>query len=210
MTAVSPIAAQCSTQTINSSTFAATSAPFLATTSDQFITGVLCLAKCLPHRLPILFSFFPSPGRRRGKLGFFLQALFLCNSSGSCNEQCNATVKGDGGAVGLTNNPADLKRWVTAGPEIACLVSSFEYQLLLSHDRLKEHHEQIPSVHNAFTMDVDALVSAFEEAGNPFEDDGECPFALDAKDIVEEVSATTVQNKAGVSRSPPTLARSQH
>ena len=47
---------------------------------------------------------------------------------------------------------------------------------------------------NAFTRDVDALVSAFEEVGNPFEDYGECLFALDTKDIVEEVSATTVQN----------------
>ena len=81
------------------------------------------------------------------------------------DEQCIATVKGDGGTVGLTNNPADLKRWVTAGPEIARLVSSFEHQHLLSQDRLKDHHEQIPSVQNAFTRDVDALVSAFEEAG---------------------------------------------
>ena len=47
---------------------------------------------------------------------------------------------------------------------------------------------------NAFTRDVDALVSAFEEAGFPFEYDGKCLFALDTKDIVEEVSATTVQN----------------
>ena len=73
-------------------------------------------------------------------------------------------------------------------------MSSFKHRLLLSQDRLKDHHEQIPPVQNAFTRDVDALVSAFEEAGNPFEDDGECLFALDTKDIVEEVSATTVQN----------------
>ena len=74
------------------------------------------------------------------------------------------------------------------------MVSSFKHRLLLSQDRLKDHHKQIPSVQNAFTRDMDALVSAFEEAGNPFEYDGECLFALDTKDIVEEVSATTVQN----------------
>ena len=96
--------------------------------------------------------------------------------------------------MGLTNTPADLKRWVTAGPETACLVSSFKHRLLLSQDRLKDHHEQIASVQNAFARDVNALVSAFEEAGNLFEDDGECLFALGTKDIVEEVSATTVQN----------------
>ena len=64
-------------------------------------------------------------------------------------------------------------------------MSSFEHQLLLSQDRLKDHHKQIPSVQNAFIRDVDDLVSAFEEAGNPFEDDGECLFAFDTKDIVE-------------------------
>ena len=90
-------------------------------------------------------------------------------------------MKGDGSAVGLTNNPAALKMWVTADPEIACLVISFQHQLLLSQDRLKDHHEQIPFVQNAFTRDVDVLVSAFEEAGNPFEDDGECLFALGTK-----------------------------
>ena len=74
------------------------------------------------------------------------------------------------------------------------MVSSFKHWLLFSQDRLKDHHKQIPSVQNAFTRDVDALVSAFEEAGNPFEDDGEFLFTLDTKDIVEEVSATTVQN----------------
>ena len=70
-------------------------------------------------------------------------------------------MKGDGSAVGLTNNPADFKRQVTAGPETARLVSSFQHQLLLSQNRLKDHHEQIPSVQNAFSRDVDALVSAF-------------------------------------------------
>ena len=28
-------------------------------------------------------------------------------------------MKGDGGAVGLTENPAALKRWMLAGPDIA-------------------------------------------------------------------------------------------
>ena len=70
-------------------------------------------------------------------------------------------------------------------------MGSFEHQLLLSQDRLKDLHEQIPSVQNAFTRDVDALVSAFEKA---FDDDGKCLFALDTKDIVQEVNATTVQN----------------
>ena len=33
-------------------------------------------------------------------------------------EQNNAYIKGDGGAVGLTDNPSALRRWMVAGPEV--------------------------------------------------------------------------------------------
>ena len=33
------------------------------------------------------------------------------------HEQNNACVKGDGGAVGLTDDPSALRRWMVAGPE---------------------------------------------------------------------------------------------
>ena len=35
------------------------------------------------------------------------------------HEQNNASVKGDGGAVGITENPAAPRRWMVCGPEIA-------------------------------------------------------------------------------------------
>ena len=35
------------------------------------------------------------------------------------HKQNNATVKSDGGAVGLTQNPEALRRWMVAGPEVA-------------------------------------------------------------------------------------------
>jgi hypothetical protein len=35
-------------------------------------------------------------------------------------------VKGEGGAVGLTENPSALKRWMISGREIARIVSEFE------------------------------------------------------------------------------------
>ena len=41
------------------------------------------------------------------------------------HEQNNALVKGDGGAVGLTENPSALKRWMLCGPEMARLISQF-------------------------------------------------------------------------------------
>ena len=35
------------------------------------------------------------------------------------HEQNNASVIDDGGAVGLTENPAALRRWMVSGPEMA-------------------------------------------------------------------------------------------
>ena len=38
------------------------------------------------------------------------------------DEQNNACIKSDGGAVGLTDNPSALRRWMVAGPEVAALI----------------------------------------------------------------------------------------
>ena len=38
------------------------------------------------------------------------------------HEQNNAHVKGEGGAIGLTQNPELLQQWVVAGTEVARLV----------------------------------------------------------------------------------------
>ena len=42
------------------------------------------------------------------------------------HKQNNALVKGDGGAVGLTENPKALLRWMVAGPETARVIQQFE------------------------------------------------------------------------------------
>ena len=41
------------------------------------------------------------------------------------HEQNNDHVKGEGGAIGLTQNPELLQRWMVAGPEVARLVREF-------------------------------------------------------------------------------------
>ena len=43
-------------------------------------------------------------------------------------EQSTAKMKGSGGAIALTVNPAALRRWMIAGPEIARITSEFEEQ----------------------------------------------------------------------------------
>ena len=41
------------------------------------------------------------------------------------HEQENANIKGKGGAVGLTENPSALKRWMVAGPELSRMIQEF-------------------------------------------------------------------------------------
>ena len=63
------------------------------------------------------------------------------------HEQVNAQVKGEGGAVGLTENPAALRRWMIAGPEVARIIQEFEetYSKKVSEEK-RHHREQIPGV----------------------------------------------------------------
>ena len=46
------------------------------------------------------------------------------------HEQNNALIKGSGGAIGLTENPSALRKWVIAGREQAQLIVEFERQFL--------------------------------------------------------------------------------
>ena len=52
--------------------------------------------------------------------------VFSAISIDQCHEQMNKLVKGDGGAVGLTEDPQALERWMVAGPEISRLIHEFE------------------------------------------------------------------------------------
>lgn len=42
------------------------------------------------------------------------------------HEQNNKSVKGDGGAIGLTENSAELLRWMVSGPELSRKINEFE------------------------------------------------------------------------------------
>ena len=53
------------------------------------------------------------------------------------HEQANATIKADGGAIGLTKDPPALRKWMVAGPEVSRLVSLYEVEAQTSE--LSEH-----------------------------------------------------------------------
>ena len=85
-------------------------------------------------------------------------------------------VKGSGEVIGMTENPATLRRWIVAGPEQARLLKEFESQLSNSEDAHKLHHEQCLSVQELFKKNVIDLCGTISNMGNPFLDD--CPELL--------------------------------
>ena len=117
------------------------------------------------------------------------------------HEQMNARVKGSGGAIGLTENPHALLRWMVAGPEISQLVEDFEVAACTdqSHDESK-HHDQTKAKQAAFFREVNSLLTAFEELGNPFMEETVDLFAIDTKNICspEAVSALRAVENAGL------------
>ena len=87
------------------------------------------------------------------------------------HEQLIGELKNDGGIVGLTENPAELRRHLVVCPELSRLIQEFE-QPTLSNDT--RHHEQYSQFQITFRADVKELVDAFCNLGNPFlEDSGQ-------------------------------------
>eukprot|EP00745_Piridium_sociabile_P027883 TRINITY_DN44892_c0_g1_i4.p1 TRINITY_DN44892_c0_g1~~TRINITY_DN44892_c0_g1_i4.p1 ORF type:complete len:307 (+),score=64.28 TRINITY_DN44892_c0_g1_i4:780-1700(+) len=67
------------------------------------------------------------------------------------HEQNNAVIKGDGGAVGLTEDPSALRRWMVAGPEVSRLVANYEaVSGAKDVQKSNRHHEQTEAAQKAF------------------------------------------------------------
>ena len=62
------------------------------------------------------------------------------------HEQNNKIVKGGGSAIGLTESPTQLMRWMVSGPEMSRIINEFEVsqELLksISDDRKHRNHEE--------------------------------------------------------------------
>ena len=97
-------------------------------------------------------------------------------------------VKGDGGAVGLTENPSALRRWMISGPEMARLVSEFEASMTTEVEfQGADHHEVQRSFQVSFFKDVKSLVTTIEDFGNPFLEESEDLIVLDTKEIAGQL-----------------------
>ena len=109
------------------------------------------------------------------------------------HEQLNAVVKGEGGAIGLTESDSRLRRWMVAGPEICRITTEYKAKLSLLADPSENHHEQIPSVQKAFQNDV-SLARVINDLGNPFQEDTEDLYNIDTKVVIADEGVQAVRN----------------
>lgn len=106
------------------------------------------------------------------------------------HEQLNSTIKGVGGAIGLTGSDASLKRWVVTGPEISRLLEEFETtnEELDAPSSTKEHHDANKTSQKNFREDINKLVKAFNEFGNPFEDNSQDLVSIGTNIIMDKAN----------------------
>ncbi|EDO29289.1 predicted protein [Nematostella vectensis] len=103
-------------------------------------------------------------------------------------EQNNALVKGDGGAVGLTENTNALRRWMLSGPEIARPVNEFEAEMNPEvHSESKHHHEADKAYQVTFHKDVKALAQGTEKTFSDYAQLTFIPYILAQLRLVKRI-----------------------
>ena len=83
---------------------------------------------------------------------------FSAIATDQAHEQNNVSVKGDGGVVGLTENPAALHWWVASGVEMAQLLEEFAYSV--QKRKNTEFHYLEIHVQITYAQDVKSLKRA--------------------------------------------------
>ena len=79
------------------------------------------------------------------------------------HEHKNAVIKGDGGAIGLTEDPSALRRWMVAGPEVSHLLAGYEAMSGMKDATYSSvHHEQTPSAQKSFFEKVKSLSAVMQ------------------------------------------------
>ena len=75
---------------------------------------LLILKISLEQKYPGVYQEFQS-----GKYVVFKSSrTFSAIAIDQAHEQANAVIKGEGGAIDVTEDPSALRRWVVAGPEV--------------------------------------------------------------------------------------------
>ena len=97
------------------------------------------------------------------------------------HQQANAVIKGDGGAIGITEDPSALRRWMVAGPLVSHLVANYEEVSGVKVETEKRHHEKSPTYQKSFLDNVKKMTNTLEEMGNPFQEETGNLLSLDTR-----------------------------
>ena len=118
---------------------------------------------------------------------------FSSISIDQAHEQANAVIKADGGAIGVTEDPSALRRWMIAGPEISHLVAQYEAACMTKEgSEHSSHHEETERAQRVFLERVENLLQAMKAMGNPFQDESRDLLSLDTKDIAHHTAAELI------------------
>ena len=112
------------------------------------------------------------------------------------HEHNNALIKGEGGAIGITENPSALLRWMVAGPEISHVIQEYEAASQVKQNVKSKHHEDTPAAQLRFHKEVKDLTCCIEAMGNPFMEEAQQLLTLDTKDV-SDVSTLTEYHMKG-------------
>ena len=130
--------------------------------------------------------FVDQTGRRLSKIGI-----------DHAHEQKNKEVKSAGGAIGLTHDPASLRRFSIGAPEVSRLLKEYRGQKDCDEDdqlQVQPHHEEKKTYQLRFLDKCNALKDSFLEGENPFLVTGELLIAIDTRVVMEDDAVTALFN----------------
>ena len=153
--------------------------------------------------LPIHFRDMMTLAQKHPQLANeFHRGKFVVHKSGrdfsamainQAHEQANAVIKADGAAIGVTEDPSALRRWMVAGPEVSHLVEQYEAASAAKEvTEHTSHHEQTEQAQRVFLQKVEKLSQTMTDMGNPFQEASQDLLSLDTKDIAHHSAAELV------------------
>ena len=122
------------------------------------LLALVCYARWLPVHLrdmALIETIHPMMALEFKKGHFAVhktERMFSAIAIDQAHEQNNKVIKGDGGAVGLTEDASALRRWMVSGPEISRLIEQFEYDNRVKADF--RHRKETEANQTSFLTNV--------------------------------------------------------
>ncbi|KAK3926365.1 Centromere-associated protein E [Frankliniella fusca] len=152
----------------------------------------------LEHTHPALYQHFQD-GRFVARL---TEKKFSAIALDQAHEQQNARLKGDGGMIGLTENPVALRKWMLGTPALAKMNEDFECTYRGPKPSDDRHHLSTNAATETFRRDVSSLYAVMAQMGNPFLDNSNELYNIDSKTVASSRVVETVKNieEVGISQ----------